>query len=401
MTLFADPAADDRMTALRSTLAGARGWLSGVDARIVRLQVRLAEIPAPTGGERRRADVVARLLRRAGCANVAIDSAGNVRAERPGVERGPPAVVCAHLDTVFPDGTACAVRRDGSRLVGPGIGDNGRGLAVMLAIAGALAGPRIVLRRPLLFAATVAEEGDGDLRGAKHLFASLTEPPTAAIAIDGPGDDRIVHHAAGARRFRVVFTGVGGHSWSAYGTSNPIHAAADAATRLAAWGRRARGRTTLSVTRIGGGVAINAIPEQAWLDVDCRSLDAAALADAERAVERAASAAAGAENGGRATGSPPLAVCVTRIGDRPCGVTPASADIVRQAVAATRAIGRVPMAAAASTDANVPLSLGVPSIAIGGGGTGGGAHTTDEWYDNTAGARGVERALLIVAGAAA
>lgn len=390
------------MRRLRDSLSAQRAALVAADARLLRLQVRLAEIPAPTGEEDRRARFVKRLLRRAGYAGVEIDAAGNVRARRDGLDTAAePVIVCAHLDTVFPSTMPCRVRQLGNRLTGPGIGDNGRGLAGMLAVAAALFDPRVILRRPVLFVATTGEEGNGDLRGAKHLFASLDRRPSVAIAIDGPGDDRIVHHGVGARRFRLHFTGPGGHSWSAWGVANPVHAAADAAARLASWSGSHAGRTTLSVTRIGGGSAVNAIPEEGWLDVDCRSLDVEALDDAERAVRRAAVEAAASENGRRGPGAAPLHARIEVTGDRPAGATPANAEIVRQACAATRVVGRAPIAAAASTDANVPLSLGIPSIAIGAGGRGGGAHTPDEWYENSAGAVGIERALLIVAAAAA
>ncbi len=389
------------MRDLRALLAGPRALLAASDARVLRLQIRLAEIPAPTGAEGERAAFVARAFRRAGYTRVEVDAAGNVRALRLGAASLAPVAVCAHLDTVFPAGTVCRVQTVGTRLIGPGIGDNGRGLAGMLAIAAALADPRLPLRRPLIFAATTGEEGDGDLRGAKHLFQSFPEAPDAAVVIDGPGDSRIVHHAVGVRRFRITFSGIGGHSWSSFGLANPVHAAAEAAARIASWNGSRAGRTTLSVTRIAGGTAVNAIPAEGWLDIDCRALDPASLADADRAVRRAAGDAAASENSRRAAGADPLTVRVAVTGDRPCGITPRSSSLVTRAYAATRVVGRAPVTAAASTDANVPLALGISAIAIGAGGHGGGAHTPDEWYDNSMGSVGLERALLIVASAAA
>jgi acetylornithine deacetylase/succinyl-diaminopimelate desuccinylase-like protein len=309
-------------------------------------------------------------------------------------------LVCAHLDTVFPEGTPVGVAREGPQLAGPGIVDNSRGLAAMLALAEAIDGVRLQTRRSVLFAATVGEEGAGDLRGVKHLFARLPDVPSACIALDGAGDDRIVHRALGARRFRVTLNGTGGHSWAAFGTPNPVHAAGSIAARLAALPLARSPRTTLSVCRIGGGISVNAIPDQAWLEIDLRSSAADALARCAHEIELAVRAAVREENARRSPGTEPLTHLITTIGDRPCGELPADHPLVEAAAAATRSIGRSPSLATASTDANVPISLGVPAIAIGAGGRGGGVHTANEWYDNTDGALGVARALTVVVSAA-
>lgn len=376
-----------------------RERLAARDGRLLRTQVRVSEIAAPTGHEEARALWVGRRFARLGY-EVRVDAVGNVVARTAG-DAGESAVcVLAHLDTVFPLGTDLAVRTDGNRLIGPGIGDNGRGLATMLAIAGAIARGKVRTVRPLIFAATTGEEGLGDLRGAKRLFAGIAATSVAAIVIDGAGDERVVHRALGSRRFRITFTGAGGHSWAAFGTANPIHAAAIAATALARASLPREPRTTLSVGRMGGGISVNAIPESGWLEVDIRSSSPAALERVERELGAACLAAAQEENARRAHGTVPLAHTIQLIGDRPCGEVPAEDALVRLAMESTTLIGREPDLSMASTDANVPISLGIPAVAIGGGGRGGDAHTRDEWYDNRDGALGVARALTLVCAAA-
>lgn len=378
-------------------LSRERRWLTERDADVLQSQVEIARIPAPTGEERARALRVARDLETAGL-SATIDEAGNVVARASGAYEAAPVVVCAHLDTVFPEDTDLDVRRDGSRLVGPGICDNGRGLAVMVALARAMYACRSGLARPVEFVATTGEEGAGDLRGAKHYFARAREP-YAVIAIDGAGDERVINTGLGSRRFRIVYRGPGGHSWAAFGVANPVHAAARAASVLA--GLRISGadglRSALSVSRIGGGMSVNSIPEDAWLEVDVRSTSEAALERIERDVREIASAAATQENQRRASGTDALRFDVTRIGARPGGSTADDSPLVTTAMAATRLVGREPELATASTDANAAMSAGLPAIAIGGGGRGGAAHTSREWFDNTGAPAGVERAMTIVA----
>jgi acetylornithine deacetylase/succinyl-diaminopimelate desuccinylase-like protein len=384
---------------IHAALRPVRARLQARDEEILRSQVEVSEIAAPTGDEGRRARWVTERFRALRLTDVHVDGAGNVLGTRQGASEGSPVVVCAHLDTVFPSDTPLAVRRDGARLAGPGIGDNGRGLAAMLGIASELDGRRVRLTRPVLFAATTGEEGAGDLRGAKHLFANGRRA-AAAIALDGAGDERVVHHALGALRFRVEFRGTGGHSWSAFGLANPVHAAAQCAARIAALPLPREPRTTLSVTRIGGGLSVNAIPAEGWLEVDIRSTAPAVLERLAHDVHRLADAAAVQESQRRARGTRALAVRVERIGERPCGTVPAEHPLVQLAFEATRLVGRVPESGTASTDANIPISLGIPAITIGAGGRGGDIHTRDEWFDNTDGSLGLARALTIVVGVA-
>jgi acetylornithine deacetylase/succinyl-diaminopimelate desuccinylase-like protein len=305
-------------------------------------------------------------------------------------------VICAHLDTVFPEETSLAVRRDGARVIGPGICDNGRGLAVMLVLARVIQRCNAGFARAIEFVATTGEEGAGDLRGAKFYFRNSSRP-FAVIALDGAGDERIVNTALGSRRFRILYRGPGGHSWSAFGVPNPVHAAARAGTALASVRLRGAARSSLTVSRIGGGISINAIAEEAWLEVDARSTDDATLAQLEREIRAIAAASAVEENDRRAAGTPAMTHTVERVGDRPCGRTAEDAPLVVAALEATRLVGRAPVLVTASTDANAAIGAGAPAIAIGGGGHGGDSHSSREWFDNTASTVGVERALTIVA----
>ncbi|HEX4684599.1 MAG TPA: M20/M25/M40 family metallo-hydrolase [Gemmatimonadaceae bacterium] len=387
-------------TQVHHALAASRARLAAHDDAILRSQITVAQIGAPTGEETERGAWVARRFRDCGLQDIHTDRAGNVIGRRAGDADLAPVVICAHLDTVFPHGTDLSVRRDGERLVGPGINDNGRGLAVMLALASEIDGARLKPSRPVEFVATTGEEGIGDLRGAKHYFSDRGRDAHAMVALDGAGDERIIHRALGSRRFRIAYNGPGGHSWAAFGSPNAVHAAAAAASRLASLPLTTNPRTTLSVGRIGGGLSVNSIPDSAWLEIDLRSTSTLQLDDIERAIRRIAQAGADDENAKRSLGTRPLRMTIESIGARPCGETDADHALVQFAIEATRLIGREPELALASTDANVPISQGIPAIAIGAGGRGGDAHTHGEWYDNLHGTLGVARALTIVMAAA-
>ena len=381
-------------------LAVARERLVARDPATLATQIELTAIAAPTGAEQVRAAWMQRRFVEVGLTEVRIDESGNVIGRRNGVTRdSSPVVVCAHLDTVFPAETDLRLRRDGPRLHAPGIGDNGRGLAAMLALAEEIDGRRIALARPIDFVATTGEEGLGDLRGAKGFFAR-GERPSAVIALDGAGDERIVHRALASRRYRIVFRGMGGHSWAAFGVANPVHAAGLATARLSSLLLPREPRTTLSVGRIGGGISVNAIPEEGWLEVDLRSASPSLIERFDTELRRVIKTAEADENARRSSGTHPLTSFVEIIGDRPGGETPSDHPLVAAAVAATSAISREPELVTASTDANVPISLGIPAIAIGAGGRGGDAHTVNEWYENADGALGIVRALGVVLSAA-
>ena len=398
--MIASPAAESRTARTHRALAASHARLATRDAATIRTQIAISQIAAPTGDERQRAEWVAARFQSLGLRDAHIDHAGNVIATRGGTDDTRPVLVCAHLDTVFGRDVALTVRRDGERLTGPGIGDNGRGLAAMLAIAEEIDGRAVRTRRPIVFVATTGEEGAGDLRGAKYLFSSLPEEPAAAVALDGAGDERIVHRALGSRRYRVTYRGAGGHSWAAFGVPNAVHAAASAAAMLAMLPLTKSPRTTLSVSRIGGGTSINSIPEEGWLEVDLRSTSASVLDRFDREIRIIVRAAGQQENARRATATPPLAHEIVVIGDRPSGELHAEHPLVVSAVEATQLIDRAPELATASTDANVPISMGIPAIAIGAGGRGGDAHTPGEWYDNVDGPLGIARAMTILVTAA-
>lgn len=384
----------DLATVVTRLIERFRGAIEGQDARTMAMQVQLAEIPSPTAREHRRAAWVAAAFAHLGLRTTR-DEVGNVLARDPAATDSPPVVVCAHLDTVFPDDVSHRVETRGDRYIGPGIGDNARGLAGMLAIARVLREHGVRTHHPIIFAATVGEEGEGDLRGARLLFAREGANAHAAFALDGAGDERIVTHAVGTRRFRVTISGPGGHSWAASNTPNPLHAAADLTAALARLPLRNTNRSTIAVTRIQGGDAVNAIPATATLDVEFRSPQGCVLEEGERALARLLAAALEREAPCRgAAGGLSAITAITS--DRPSGAVTEDATPVRASIAATRAIDRNPEFAIASTDANIPLSLGIPAVALGAGGIGGDTHTTGEWFENRAGALGLTRALAAI-----
>jgi acetylornithine deacetylase/succinyl-diaminopimelate desuccinylase-like protein len=373
----------------------ARAHIEASDDRTLSRQAELSAIPAPTGAEGARAARVAALLREAGIAHVAADPAGNIRGWL-GAPGDGAVVVSAHLDTVFGPEVTLDVARRGIRLEGPGIADNARGLTALVALADALARSGLLLRRPVLFAATVGEEGAGNLRGVRHLLNGGSPlQPHAFIALDGAGLQRVVHRGLGSRRYRVTFRGPGGHSWAAFGVANPANAVAHAAAALADLPRSESPRTTCAVVGLGGGTGLNSIPQSAWLDIDLRGEDASALEKLDRLARGAVAAALDAENTRRAPGSRALELEIQPLGDRPSGVTPRAHPLVQAAVAANRALGWEAELVSASTDANLPISLGIPAIALGAGGRSGDAHLPSEWYENADGAAGVVRALLV------
>jgi acetylornithine deacetylase/succinyl-diaminopimelate desuccinylase-like protein len=364
---------------------------------------RICAVPAPPFGERERAEHLRERLEERGLGGARLDDVGNCLALRPGREEGPPLVVSAHLDTVFPEGTDFTVRRDAAgRMRAPGIADDGCGLAALLALAGALEDGGVETASPLLFVGTVGEEGEGDLRGVRHLLTAgeWAGRVGAFISIDGPGLERITNAALGSRRYRVRCRGAGGHSWGDFGTPNPVHALGRAVTRLAAYPAPRRPRTTFNVGRIEGGSGVNVIPREASMDVDLRSESPEELARLDAFFRRAAREAAEDETAARRAGTPPLEIDVKLIGDRPGGATPPDHALVRLAAEATRAVGSSPYLDCSSTDSNIAISLGVPAVTIGAGGAAANTHTLDEWYDPRGRDLGLKRALLLVLGSA-
>ncbi len=384
------------LTPLLSTWRGRRAW-------VLEQQISIARTAAPTGNESVRAALLQQDWQDCGHA-VEQDRAGNVITRvlptwPCEVAERRPLVCLAHLDTVFDADHPLSVRHEGTRVHCPGIGDNGRGLAAMSVLARVLQHPevRARLQRPVELVLTVGEEGEGNLRGATQWFddaAARGLTPAAAVAIDGPGDRTIVHHAVGSRRWRIAFTGEGGHSWANATTPNPVHAAGACIAAIARLAAASRPSGVVAVTRMHGGEHLTGVPRYAWLDVDMRSLDPARLQTMSHELERIVQRVVQDESAREPTQA--LHVAITTLGNRPAGMIDDRHPLVLAAASATRAVGRTPQSASASTDANVPLSRGIPAISIGAGGTGSAAHTADEWYDDAGSEIGLERAIRLV-----
>jgi tripeptide aminopeptidase len=376
--------ADVRRLTASAPFRAAIAQLARDHDRTVSDTIALTEIPAPPFKEAARAKAYMEMLRAHGLSDVEMDAEGNVMGLRRGTgpAGGPVVVVAAHLDTVFPDGEI-KVRREGLRLHAPGIGDNSHSLAVLLAYVRALDAAGIRTKRDILFVGDVGEEGPGDLRGIRALFAKgrYKDRIGAFFAMDGLDPSRIVNTAVGSRRYRVTFRGPGGHSYGAFGLVNPMAAMATTVVEMNRIAAPREPRTTYATSVVGGGTSVNAIPEAVWLEVDMRSESAAELASLDSRFLEIVKAAVAAENVARSTREGEVRAEVAQIGDRPAGVTPEAAAIVRTAKAAVVAAGYAPVLASGSTDANLPISLGIPAVTIGAGGLGGRAHAPDEWIE--------------------
>jgi acetylornithine deacetylase/succinyl-diaminopimelate desuccinylase-like protein len=364
------------------------------EAQLIEEQIRLCEIPAPPFKETARAQAFERAFHAAGLKNVRIDRAGNVLGERPGLAPRPHLVFSAHLDTVFPEGTNVQTSRSGTVLKGPGIADDCRGLAVLLGTVRAMNAAGIQTPGSITFVGTVGEEGLGDLRGVKHLVnEELKGRIDRFVSIDGAGFG-ITHIAVGSLRYRVTFKGPGGHSYGAFGIANPVHALGRAISRIAELQVPREPRTTFSVGRVGGGTSVNTISSDAWMEVDMRSADPAALAALDAGFQKALDAALADENA-RWGNAGRLTMEKTVVGNRPPGRIDADAPIVLAALSVTRALGLQPRLDEGSTDANTPIALGIPAITIDAGGSATGTHTIAETFDTTNSWQGTARALLL------
>ena len=363
-------------------------------------QVRICSIPATPFGERERAEYLREKFTAVGLQDVHIDEEGNCIGLRKGRTSAPLLVISAHLDTVFHEGTDFTVRRVGGKLLAPGISDDGCGLVALLAIAEALKEGTVETEGSILFVGTVGEEGEGNLRGVKHLFTrgEWANRIDAFVSFDGAEIDRITNKALGSRRYRVTLRGAGGHSWGDFGVVNPVHALGRAITKLASYPVPFEPRTTFNVGRIEGGNSVNAIPQEATMDVDLRSASSEELLKLDAFFRRAVREAADDENALRRNGGRPLQVTVEMIGERPGGETAADTPLVKLACEATEAVGSVPQLNQASTDSNYPISLGIPAVTLGGGGRSANSHTLEEWYDPRGRDAGLKRALLVILG---
>jgi len=345
--------------------------------------IALTQVAAPSFQEATRAQAFLAMAEAHGLKHLEIDAEGNVTGLRPGAGNGPLICIAAHLDTVFPAGTDLTVRREGTRLLAPGVGDDTRSLAVLLAWLRAMDAADITTRADLLFVADVGEEGPGDLRGMRHLFqqGQYKDRISAFITVDSPDMDRIAVGGVGSKRYRVTFKGPGGHSYGAFGLVNPMFAMADAITRLGRIEVPAMPKTTYSASVTGGGTSINSIPDSVWTEFDLRSENPAELSKLEALFLTLIEQAVQAENAIRSTRAGSIVAEIRKIGDRPAGHTDEASELVRVAHAAISAHGFQPGFEFSSTDANIPMSLGIPAIKIGSGGTGGRGHSLEEWID--------------------
>lgn len=365
------------------------------EAQTVEEQIALCQIEAPPFKEARRAEDYRRRLEALGLRNVRIDSVGNVIAERPGEPGAPVVVISGHLDTVFPEGTDVTVKREGTVLRGPGIGDDCRGLSVVLAVARAMEQAQVRTRGTVMFVGTVGEEGAGNLRGVRHLFArELAGRVGYFISVDGTGLG-LTKDAVGSHRYSVTYRGPGGHSYGDFGAPNPVHALGRAIAKVSDLQVPNDPRVTFSVGIVEGGTSVNSIAMTARMDVDMRSVDAPALDALDVRFQAAIRQALDEENARWSQGDR-LAMTVDTIGIRPAGAQGDDAAIVQAARAAGRSLGFDVPAIASSTDANIPIALGIPAVTIDGGGRGGGAHSLGEWFDTADSHLGTQWALLFV-----
>ncbi|REL38845.1 cyanophycinase [Rhodohalobacter sp. SW132] len=373
-------------------------FIKEYDDQTVANQIHITEIPAPPFSEERRAARYAEMMREFGLTDVTIDEEGNALGRRPGRSGDRTIVFSAHLDTVFPEETDVTVTVRNDTLFAPGISDDGRGLTTLLTVLKTMEELGIETEDDILFVGTVGEEGLGDLRGVKYLFREDGPQIDAFISVDGSHGTRIVNQALGSYRYRVTFNGTGGHSWGAFGTANPAHALGRAihhfdemASEYVAEGPR----TSYNVGRIGGGTSVNSVPFSNWMEVDMRSVDQARLYDMDEILKTAVQRGVDEANEVRTRGGE-LSADLDMIGKRPSGDIAPSVPFIQRAKAATVYFGDDYVLRRSSTDSNVSISLGIPSMTLGGGGSSGGAHSLDEWWYNNEGHKGIQRAFLIL-----
>lgn len=385
-----------QLAAMRSVHAAFAKFLVR-ENELRRLQVEVARIPAPPFGEAVRAEWLRQKFLAIGLTEVEVDEVGNVIGVLPGLDRESPAVtVSAHLDTVFPADTEIAIHEDRDRIYGPGVSDNAAGITAMLAVAGTLRDAQIRCESDVVFIGNVGEEGEGDLRGIRYIFEShhWSQRIGSTIVIDGSGNDAIIGQALGSRRFEVIVRGPGGHSWSDFGQPNPIVAVSRIVSRFSQTPLPSSPKTTLNFGVISGGTSVNSIPEIAQVSVDLRS---ASTEELER-LEQELRGVIQTEIPTRARdGSPSKLSCeLKKIGDRPAGELPENAHILEVMRAVDAHLSIPSQLRRASTDANIPISMGREALTVGAGGTGGGAHTLREWFDPTGRSLALKRILLAV-----
>ncbi len=376
----------------------AMGFIKANDNVTVQDNITLNEIPAPPFGEDDRSLAFAEMMKKLGVDSIWIDEEGNALALRKGTKRDRTVVLDAHLDTVFPEGTDVKVRVNKDTLFAPGIGDDTRGLSMVLAVLRTLNAYKIKTEADVLFVGTVGEEGLGDLRGVKYLFSEDGPKIDSWISIDGGELGRVNNKGLGSLRYRVVYKGPGGHSWGAFGLANPHHAAAagirhfvEAADKFTSYGAR----TSYNVGRMGGGTSVNSIPFSSWMEIDMRSHSPARLDSIANIMKEAMQKGLEEQNEIRRRGRP-LQLEIEEIGNRPSGELSADLPLIQRAMAVSEYFGVEPRLTRGSTNANIPISKGIPAVTIGRGGTGGWGHSLLEYWVNQEGYKGVQNALLIL-----
>ncbi|HEY4931324.1 MAG TPA: M20/M25/M40 family metallo-hydrolase [Terriglobales bacterium] len=381
-----------RVAELRSVHA-AFAWFRAHARELEDLQLEVTAIPAPPWGEAARSQWLKARFEELGLSEVHQDELGNVFGIRPGTDPNAPFfALSAHLDTVFPAETSITVAREGGKLSGPGISDNGSGITALLAIAGALRDSGVANAAPILFIGNVGEEGEGNLRGMRHIFqqARWLESIGALVVLDGAGTDTVIAEGLGSRRFEITVRGPGGHSWSDFGIANPIVALARIIERFSQTTVPSAPKTTFNIGIVQGGTSVNSIPQSATMRVDTRSASVEQLDRLERALREAVKDGTSARKK-----QDTLTAEVGVIGDRPAADLPSDAHLLKVIRAVDAQLNNSSRIQRASTDANIPLSLGREAIAIGAGGSGGGAHTVNEWYDPAGRDLGLKRILLL------
>lgn len=376
-------------------------WFRAQEPQFSHWQMEMARIPAPPFGESPRGEWLAERFRELGLDDVRIDDVGNVFGTHPGFGKRYVSL-SAHIDTVFPANTPLNIRQQGTRIYGPGVSDNGAGVVALLAVASLLRQVRLRHALPFVFIGNVGEEGEGDLRGMRHIFSTPRWKDAIAysLVLDGAGADTIVAEALGSRRFEVIVRGPGGHSWSDFGAPNPVVILAKAIETFTATPVPASPKTTFNIGVIRGGTSVNSIPESASMKVDIRSTSMTEMERLEQSLRLALNRAVedetlSAEMRSSVQRRPSGVSCeVVPIGNRPAGELEPEARILQVVRAVDGQLGNVAQVQRASTDANVPLSLGREAVAIGGGGSGGGAHTLQEWFDSNGRELGLKRILL-------
>jgi len=390
-------------------MARALEWLEKNGAWVTEQPIRITEVPAPPFQEAARGALLRKLLEPYGL-KVRVDEVGNVVGERPGADGNGVVLLTAHMDTVFPAGLDVRVRRQGRRLFAPGISDNGAGLAGLVAVARAMQEAKLRTELTVVFAADVGEEGEGNLRGMRKLMETYRGRLRYAIALDGASVEHVISSALASQRIEAIVTGPGGHSWSDFGLPNPINALARGIADFLKTRVPPRSgepapptggpRTTFNVGEIQGGTSVNSIPYRATVKVDLRSESSPELERLEKALREALQQGVDEENaaarpaGSWSAGGSKLEVKFHVLGVRPGGELPPDSPLLAAVRGADSFLGIRSRLDRSSTDANLPLSLGIPAIAIGAGGDGGAVHSPAEWYDPTDRELGLKRILL-------